>query len=152
MCGIASGFFRRLKAWATALHPDCEWSAELRPAIGEMAKPRVTFAPAWILRKRTQVGMVRIYDAIVGHLAPEMRISGRVGPVSSMTQTTSTTSTNPENFTRRLGASPAPRLDAEEVYFPLPANREQRNHRQSHHWLAGCSGCRGRQGQARATR
>ena len=61
--------FTTLKAWATALHPDCEWSPELKPAIGEISKPRVTFAPALILRKRTQVGMVRIYDAIISRLS-----------------------------------------------------------------------------------
>jgi hypothetical protein len=61
--------FTTLKAWATALHPDCEWSAELKPAIAEIAKPRVTFAPALILRKRTQIGMVRIYDVIINRVA-----------------------------------------------------------------------------------
>lgn len=60
--------FSALKAWATALHSDCEWSPELRPAIGDIAKPRVTFSPALILRRRTQVGMVRIYDAIISRL------------------------------------------------------------------------------------
>lgn len=61
--------FTTLKAWATALHPDCECSAELKPAIAEIAKPRVTFAPALILGKRTQIGMVRIYDAIINRVA-----------------------------------------------------------------------------------
>ena len=37
--------FTTLKSWATALHPDCEWSTELKPGIGEISKPRVTLRP-----------------------------------------------------------------------------------------------------------
>ncbi len=115
-----------LKAWATALHPDCEWSAELKPTIGEITKPRVTLAPALILRKRTQVGMVRIYDAIISRLSSEDEDipAGWTGLVDDE---------DDEEHERHSGeprapddGSPEPRLDAEEVYFPLPANREQR--------------------------
>ena len=38
--------FTALKAWATVLHADCEWSPELRPAIGEVEKPRVSATAA----------------------------------------------------------------------------------------------------------
>ena len=50
-----------LKSWAVALHPHSEWSADLKAAVGGRDKPAVTFAPALILRKRTQTGMARIY-------------------------------------------------------------------------------------------
>ena len=118
--------FPALKAWATALHPDCEWSAELRPAIGEIAKPRVTFAPALILRKRTQVGMVRIYDAIISRLAAgdEDIPAGWTGLVDDADDEYHEHQSG--ELYAPAGASPAPHLDAEEVYFPLPANREQR--------------------------
>ena len=118
--------FPALKAWATALHPDCEWSEELRPVIGEIAKPRVTFAPALILRKRTQVGMVRIYDAIISRLEAgnEDIPAGWAGLIDD------TDDEDHEHHSGELYApaetSREPRLDAEEVYFPLPANREQR--------------------------
>ena len=118
--------FTTLKAWATALHPDCEWSAELKPAIGEIAKPRVTFAPALILRKRTQVGMVRIYDAIISRLASgdEDTPAGWTGLVDDADDEDH--EYHPGEFHAPGKGSPEPRLDAEEVYFPLPANREQR--------------------------
>ncbi len=57
-----------LKSWAGALHPDSQWSSELKPACSSVGKPMVSFAPALILRKRTQAGMVRIYDAIISRL------------------------------------------------------------------------------------
>ena len=118
--------FTTLKAWATTLHPDCEWSAELKPTIGESTKPRVTFAPALILRKRTQVGMVRIYDAMISRLSSEVEDipAGWTGLVDDA---------NDEDHEYHPGEAhapgeglPEPRLDPKEVYFPLPANREQR--------------------------
>lgn len=118
--------FTTLKAWATALHPDCEWSAELKPAIGETAKPRVTFAPALILRKRTQVGMVRIYDAIISRLASadEDIPPGWTGLVDDLDDEDH--EHHPGAFDAPTEGSTDPRLDAQEVYFPLSANREQR--------------------------
>jgi AAA domain len=118
--------FTTLKASATALHPDCEWSPELKPAIGEITKPRVTFAPALILRKRTQVGMVRIYDSIISRLSSgdEDIPAGWTGLVDDADDE------DHEHDSGELHAPgdglPDPRLDAEGVYFPLPANREQR--------------------------
>ena len=57
-----------LKSWAGALHPDSQWSNDLKPARGSSGKPAVSLAPALILRKRTQAGMVRIYDSIINRL------------------------------------------------------------------------------------
>ena len=59
---------RALKSWAGALHPDSQWSNDLKPARGSSGKPAVSLAPALILRKRTQAGMVRIYDSIINRL------------------------------------------------------------------------------------
>jgi hypothetical protein len=58
-----------LKSWAGALHPDSEWSPDLKPGVGVADKPMLSFAPALILRKRTQVGMVRIYDALINRIS-----------------------------------------------------------------------------------
>jgi hypothetical protein len=64
-----------LKSWAAALHPDSEWSSDLKIPIGSENKPAVSFAPALVMRKRTQVGMVRIYDALIDRLS---RTTGEV--------------------------------------------------------------------------
>ena len=58
-----------LKSWAAALHADSQWSADLKPATDGEGRPMVSFAPALILRKRTQVGMVRIYEALIDRLS-----------------------------------------------------------------------------------
>jgi hypothetical protein len=112
-----------LKSWASALHPDSEWSADLKVAIGGADKPMVTFAPALILRKRTQIGMVRIYEALINRLSgsKEEVPAGWSGLVDDA---------DDHDF-RSSSAPPAEgttqiRLDPQEVYFPLPANREQR--------------------------
>ena len=112
-----------LRSWASALHPDSEWSADLKVTVGRADKPMVTFAPALILRKRTQTGMVRIYEAMIARLSGDKEEvspgwSGLVedsddhdilSPAASLTEGTT-----------------EPSLDRQEVYFPLPANREQR--------------------------
>ncbi len=61
--------FTALKSWAGALHPDTEWSPDLKISTGSENKPILSFAPALIMRKRTQVGMVRIYDALIDRLS-----------------------------------------------------------------------------------
>ena len=58
-----------LKSWAAALHADSQWSADLKPGTDGEGRPMVSFAPALILRKRTQVGMVRIYDALIDRMS-----------------------------------------------------------------------------------
>lgn len=115
--------FTALKSWAEALHADSEWSLDLKPAIGTAGKPMVSFAPALILRKRTHVGMVRTYDAIISQLEnnPEMvppgwgglidDVDDRIGPELPPVPGSGAVETYPTS---------------EEVYFPLPANREQR--------------------------
>jgi hypothetical protein len=55
--------FAALQSWAGALHPDSEWFPDLKIASGSENIPIVSFAPALIMRKRNQMGMVRIYDA-----------------------------------------------------------------------------------------
>ena len=112
-----------LKSWASALHPDSEWSADLKVAAGGGAKPMVTFAPALLLRKRTQTGMVRIYEAMIARLSGDKEEAppGWTGLVEDADDQDVPGSAAP--FTE--GAT-KPSLDRHEVYFPLPANREQR--------------------------
>ena len=75
--------FAALKSWAVALHPDSEWSPDLKIAIGSENKPIVSFAPALVMRKRNQVGMVRIYDALIDRLSRDTEVapSGWIGLV-----------------------------------------------------------------------
>jgi hypothetical protein len=61
--------FTALRSWAAALHADSEWSSDLSIAASVENRPTVSFAPALIMRKRSQVGMVRIYDALINQLS-----------------------------------------------------------------------------------
>jgi len=117
-----SATFRAIKSWAEALHPDSQWSTDLQPVAGDAEKPAVSFAPALILRKRTQGGMVRIYDAIIHQLAGEAAEipSGWGGLIEDKGDDEAPSV--PQLAPGEASAILAPR----EIYFPLPANREQR--------------------------
>lgn len=111
---------RALRSWAEALHPDSQWSASLKPEAGSEARPMISFAPALILRKRTQVGMIRIYNALIDRLSlnPDEVPLGWCGLVADEDDQdgAETQSRFPEPNGQRS-------LDTREIYFPLPANR-----------------------------
>jgi hypothetical protein len=111
-----------LKSWAGALHPDSEWSPDLKMAAASDTKPVVSFAPAVIMRKRNQVGMVRIYDALIDRLSRDAEAvpAGWLGLVDDEGV--------PDLPPPPPGSDAAgpPSARGQEVYFPLPANREQR--------------------------
>ena len=118
-----ASMFAALKSWAGALHPDSEWSPDLKMPIGSENKPVVSFAPALVMRKRTQVGMVRIYDALID------RLSRNTGEVPSGWSGLVDDEDDQDAFEPPLSlgeTAPAPHPGSQEVYFPLPANREQR--------------------------
>jgi AAA domain len=118
-----ASIFSALKSWAVALHPDSEWSSDLKIPIGSENKPVVSFAPALVMRKRTQVGMVRIYDALIDRLnrnAGEVP-SGWSGLVDDVDDEGGFGSPPLQDET---AAALNPEL--KEVFFPLAANREQR--------------------------
>lgn len=113
-----------LKSWAGALHADSQWSANLKPDTDGEGRPVVSFAPALILRKRNQAGMVRIYDAMINRLSnidnnnipPGWR--GLIDDEDDHDDSES--SAIPDEATGR------PTAGVQEIYFPLPANRDQR--------------------------
>ncbi len=115
--------FTALKSWAAALHADSEWSPDLKMAISGENKPTVSFAPALIMRKRSQMGMVRIYDALIDRLSRETEEvpSGWKGLVDDEDDQDISESPPPPGE-----KTTAPYLGSQEVYFPLHANREQR--------------------------
>src|SRR5262249_3198397 len=99
---------------------DSEWSSDLKIAAAGENKPVVSFAPALIMRRRNQVGTVRIYDALIDRLTrdTEAAPSGWLGLIDVDDEPVG--SGPPGQPASPCQASP------EEIYFPLPANREQR--------------------------
>ena len=113
--------FRAIKSWAEALHAHSEWCPDLQPAIGTANKPAVSFAPALILRKRTQAGMVRVYDTIIHQLSgdPEEIPQGWSGLIDDGDDH------DPERSSVTCQGAGGSSATFQETYFPLPANREQ---------------------------
>jgi very-short-patch-repair endonuclease len=107
-----------LKSWSAALHPDSEWSADLKVADTSENEPVISFAPALIMRRRTQVGMMRIYDALIERLSKDTEAapSGWLALIDV------------EDGDGRVEprGEPSSLAPPQEIYFPLPANREQR--------------------------
>jgi very-short-patch-repair endonuclease len=113
-----------LKSWASALHPDSEWSPDLKESRASTGRPSIAFAPALILRKRTQGGMVRIYQAMIDRLsgATEEVPSGWISLVDDTDDHDIANPTAPSHAREAA----YPNSGSQEIYFPLPANREQR--------------------------
>ena len=114
---------RALRSWAEALHPDSQWSDSLKPGTDSDGHPVISFAPALILRNRNQVGMIRIYDALINRLT----INADDAPVGwrSLVDDEDDHDT-PESHTQVTDENGQPKLDVQEIYFPLPANRQQK--------------------------
>ncbi len=112
-----------LKSWAGSLHADTEWSSSLSPVKANDMSPRLTFAPAIILRKRSQRGMVRIYDSLIDWLSKEDQTAPR-GWTGLVNDQDDLDDNEHDRFHDRESARPV--QPPEETYFPLPTNREQR--------------------------
>jgi very-short-patch-repair endonuclease len=115
-----------LKSWAGGLHADTKWWPELRPLSEPSDRPIISFAPALIMRRRTQAGMVRIYEAMIERLNE----NGTEVPVgwSSLIEDIDDVEHDALDTTRSASENSraAPTAENQEIYFPLPANREQR--------------------------
>lgn len=112
-----------LKQWAGALSPDSLWSVGLRGHAPDQKKPVVSFAPALILRKRTQTGMVSIYDAIIDRLTTDaVQVpQGWIGLIDDIDNQHNEGRTDNGKILK-----PGTVKQDQQLYFPLPANKEQR--------------------------
>ena len=113
-----------LRAWAQALSADSQWSPSIKEDPRDPSKPSVTFAPALILRKRRQVGMLRVYDALIDQLSGDKPTipKGWGGLIEDDGFGGSRYGeADPGTLHRDRAADPP-----SQVYFPLPTNREQR--------------------------
>ena len=113
-----------LKSWAGALHADSRWSANLKPDADSEGRPVISYAPALILRKRSQLGMVRIYEQLIRQLSD---VSIEIPSGWSALIDDEDDQEDSESREQLHDGSNSIHLDAQEIYFPLPANREQRN-------------------------
>ncbi len=112
-----------LKSWAGALNADSQWSANLKPGTDSEGEPVISFAPALILRLRSQVGMVRIYDTLIQRLS---RNAEEVPPGWHGLVEDEDDQDESDSWAKPADATGRSNLAPQEIYFPLPANREQR--------------------------
>lgn len=112
---------RALQGFARALAPDGAYEPDLYEAVPAKSSPQVSFAPALLLRRRTSRGLLATFKAIIEQLksgvkAPEgVRRLTRAGGSRS----------GGEGRGSASGVSGAA-ASAPRIYFPLPANEDQR--------------------------
>jgi very-short-patch-repair endonuclease len=111
-----------LKYWATSLHADSQWFPDLQARPGVADRLVASLAPALILRKRLQTGMVRIYDALIDQLSREPD-AGPSGWKDLIDDSSDFSGGQPEG--RAADGDRSTPDPNSEIYFPLPANREQ---------------------------
>ena len=105
-----------LKTWANASGERGEFLPDLEPPRTVSAAPTIHWAPALVLRKRIERSMTAAYQSIVAQLKEHPEFAGGF-----------------ERFTTEsdapvvsIGESESGKRGENEIYFPLPANTEQR--------------------------
>jgi len=112
-----------LKSWAGVLSADSVWSEGLGALRSNGNAPAVSFAPALILRKRTQTGMVRIYDELIRQLSDRsVDLPDGWRGLTDDLEDRSTKKAGEDQESPRAARS----FEPSQIYFPLPANREQK--------------------------
>ncbi|MBK9387070.1 MAG: AAA family ATPase [Planctomycetes bacterium] len=109
-----------LQTWGRLLDPKTRWSPALSAEEGRDAVPALTWAPAVILRKRGSTALLRLYEKII----QQLRSSG-ILPAgwASLVEVTSDAAPHESNDPRSPNYWPD---EGSEIYFPLPANAQQR--------------------------
>ena len=123
-----------LRTWAGALSAGAVWSDGLGAKGATGIDPVVSFAPALILRRRPQTGMVRIYEKLIQNLENEAADVPRGWGELTDDEWGDGDGKRPRRGQRQpskhrgRNGGPSSRMTppSSEIYFPLAANREQR--------------------------
>ncbi len=110
-----------LRSWIHAVSPQGAFDETLAPPIEVSAKPRIHLAPAVILRKRTERSLIRIIQEITQQLRDGQPIPVGVRRLVTILDDAATFTDGDEGH-QTTDISPT----STEIYFPLPANDEQR--------------------------
>lgn len=113
---VSKDTHRLLKGWVTSISPDGIYSTNTECPNRLEKHPLVHFAPVIILRKRTEAGLLQIFDDIVEQISESGEIPAGVLSVIS----------EGENRPRKETEFRITNNTVDEIYFPLPANEEQR--------------------------
>lgn len=111
-----------LRTWANTLYADIEYSEALKPPSKAGDTPRMAFAPALILRRRTITGVLATYAKII----EQIEKSGRV-PFGFRRLVDHLEDKHAVRGETELDAGGGLEFRDPTVLFPLPANEQQRN-------------------------
>ncbi|HAG49870.1 MAG: hypothetical protein A2X87_04120 [Deltaproteobacteria bacterium GWC2_42_51] len=106
-----------LKSYANALSSESQYFNSLEKPESAKTQPIITFAPALILRKRTERSLLLVYQEIIRQITEGKAIPSGVRKIIEIIDDGIDEENGDEN---NNGEMP------EEIYFPLPANDEQR--------------------------
>jgi len=106
-----------LSSWVHAVSSRGTYIDELSADLSSNSDPSVTFAPALLLRKRTERSLIRVFDEIVDQLSNDEVIP--TGVMRLLQIADDKQNAELEVAEPNLGAFES------EIYFPLPANEEQ---------------------------
>jgi len=111
---------RALRGFAQAIKEDGTYDPAAYEAKGMEKVPQVAFAPALLLRRRTSRGLLLAFEAIIEQLQNGEEIPPGVKRL------TKAAAGEPQGDTPRAPSNTLPQSAATRVYFPLPANEDQR--------------------------
>jgi hypothetical protein len=116
-----------IRSWIHALNADSVFSSSDKPPDLISSNPNCNFAPAVILRKRTQRGWITAFDNIINRLKSTADISDNTKTLINISSSTITPRGPGEPFERITTEQNTIVNDTDEphVYFPLPTNSEQ---------------------------
>lgn len=110
-----------LKSWVHAVSPGGRYEENLEINSGGTDKPTIYLAPALILRTRTDQRFLKVFQEIIDQLR-----NGEEVPVGVQRLVTIVDDRNYSVTETDEGSESSRASAVEEVFFPLPANNEQR--------------------------
>ena len=114
-----------IKSWIHSISSNAVYDESLAPPPKDTAvdHPEATFAPAIILRRRTNMGIIRFIEKIISQLSTGVDIPSSIKTFLSIDQASQEPQDNEVGLTE--GARGNVLAMPEEIYFPLSYNDEQ---------------------------
>ena len=110
-----------LKSWIYSVSPYGQLDESMVPKEQTGENPVIYFAPAIILRKRTEKSILRVYEEILDQIKNKSSIPFGVERLVEITEDKLFSSNFAEDREKEATSS-----DLSEIFFPLPANDEQK--------------------------
>ncbi|MGR3302055.1 MAG: AAA domain-containing protein [Candidatus Scalindua sp.] len=116
-----------IRSWIHALNADSVFSSSDKPPALISSDPNCNFAPAVILRKRTQRGWITAFDNIINGLKSSTSVPDNTKKLINLSSDVTTSRVSGESSEPITTKQTTYSVDNDEshVYFPLPTNAEQ---------------------------